>query len=41
METRLDLKLETLTFKPDPEPHIVIQKEWYISLERIQKRAQE
>ncbi len=27
METRLDLKLETLTFKSDPEPHIVIQNE--------------
>lgn len=27
MEARLDLKLDTLTFKLDPDPHIVIQKE--------------
>jgi ferredoxin like protein len=27
MEARLDLKLGTLTFKPDREPHIVVQKE--------------
>ena len=39
METRLNLKWETLTFKPDSEPHIVIQKEWCISLDRIQKRT--
>jgi ferredoxin like protein len=25
MQVRLDLKLNTLTFKPDPEPHIKIQ----------------
>ncbi len=27
MNVRLDLKLATLSFKPDPEPHIVIQEE--------------
>ena len=27
MQVRLDLKLETLAFKADPEPHIVIHKE--------------
>ncbi|MGD2142851.1 MAG: 4Fe-4S dicluster domain-containing protein [Anaerolineae bacterium] len=26
METQLDLKLDTLVFKPDLEPHIVIDK---------------
>jgi len=27
MENRLDLKLETLIFKPDPDPHITVRKE--------------
>ncbi len=27
MENRLDLKLETLTFKSDPEPHIAIRQD--------------
>lgn len=27
MKTRLDLRLDTLIFKPDPEPHIEIKQE--------------
>jgi ferredoxin like protein len=27
MTVRLDLKLGTLTFRPDPEPHIVVETE--------------
>ena len=34
MEVRLDLKLETTVYKPDPEPHIVIQKELCLACER-------
>lgn len=34
MDTRLDLKLETTVYKPDPEPHIVIRKELCWKCER-------
>ncbi len=33
MQARLDLRLATLTFKPDPEPHIVIHKELCLACE--------
>ena len=33
MKSRLDLKLDTLTFKLDPEPHIVVQVELCLTCE--------
>ena len=33
MESRLDLKLDTLIFKLDPEPHIVVQVELCLTCE--------